>query len=129
MQNGERRLGRGGGRGSQTLGVFEIPLTSFQVICTLHRRFPTTFSPSLVDILTSAIAAPSRAALSALPPDQREKEDAARVTRQRPVLRVCSELALVGVIKDSPNRSGGEWIMKAIKELVRHILLRRMDLG
>lgn len=78
-------------------------------------------------MLASAIAAPSRAALSALPPDQREKEDTARITRQRPVLRVCSELALVGVIKDSPSRSGGEWIMKAIKELVDHILPRRMD--
>lgn len=91
-----------------------------QVICTLHRRFPTSFSPTFVDMLASAIAAPSRTALSALPPDQREKEDAARISRQRPVLRVCSELALVGVIKDSPTRSGGEWIMKAIKELVQH---------
>jgi regulator of nonsense transcripts 2 len=50
--------------------------------------------------------------------EQREKEDAARVTRQRPILRVCSELALVGIIRDAPNRSGGEWIMKTVKELV-----------
>ncbi|KAF8843012.1 ARM repeat-containing protein [Paxillus ammoniavirescens] len=89
-----------------------------EVICTLHRRFPTSFTPAFVNFLSSAIAAPSRAALSALPPDQREKEDAARVSRQRPVLRVCSELALVGVIKDSPTRSGGEWIMKVIKDLL-----------
>ncbi|KAF8557593.1 ARM repeat-containing protein [Imleria badia] len=89
-----------------------------EVICTLHRRFPTSFSPTFVDMLASAIAPPSRAALSALPPDQREKEDAARITRQRPVIRVCSELALVGVIRDSPSRSGGEWIMKSIKELL-----------
>lgn len=110
------------------LCVPEFTLTYFQVICTLHRRFPTSFSPTFVDMLASAIAPPSRAALSALPPDQREKEDAARITRQRPVLRVCSELALVGVIKDSPTRSGSEWIMKAIKELVRRILLRRAGL-
>jgi regulator of nonsense transcripts 2 len=50
--------------------------------------------------------------------EQREKEDTSRVVRQRPVLRVCSELALVGVIQDGPTRSGGEWIMKALKELV-----------
>lgn len=110
------------------LWVFEIVLTYSQVICTLHRRFPTLFSPTFVDMLTSAIAAPSKTALSALPPDQREKEDAARISRQRPVLRVCSELALVGVIRDSPTRSGGEWIMKAIKELVEHILLPRTGL-
>lgn len=50
--------------------------------------------------------------------EQREKEDSARVVRQRPVLRVCSELALVGIIKDAPDRSGAEWIMKAVKDLV-----------
>lgn len=41
------------------------------------------------------------------------------MTRQRPVLRVCAELALVGIIRDAPGKSGGEWIMKAIRELVR----------
>ena len=76
-----------------------------------------------MNLLATAIAAPSKAALSALPPDQREKEDAARITRQRPVLRVCSELALVGVIKDAPTKSGGVWIMKTVKELVGHVLL------
>ena len=50
--------------------------------------------------------------------EQREKEDSIRITRQRPVLRVCAELALVGIIKDGPKRSGGEWMMKVIRELV-----------
>ena len=50
--------------------------------------------------------------------DQRDKEDSARIVRQRPVLRVSAELALVRVIQDAPGRSGGEWVMKAIKELV-----------
>ena len=52
--------------------------------------------------------------------EQKEKEDAARISKQRPVLRVCSELALVGIIrdKDAPNRSGGEWVMKTLKDLV-----------
>ncbi|KAI6046075.1 ARM repeat-containing protein [Pisolithus marmoratus] len=89
-----------------------------EVMCSLHRRFPASFTPALVNLLSSSLAAPSRATLSTLTPDQREKEDAARVSRQRPVLRVCSELALVGVIRDSPTRSGAEWIMKVIKELL-----------
>lgn len=54
-----------------------------------------------------------------MPQEQREKEETARVVRQRPVLRVCAELALVGIINDSPTRSGGEFIMKALKDLVR----------
>jgi regulator of nonsense transcripts 2 len=51
-------------------------------------------------------------------PEQREREETSRIVRQRPVLRLCSELALVGVIRDTPGRSGAEWIMKAIKDLV-----------
>ena len=69
--------------------------------------------------LSSALSAPPRASLAALSPEQREKEDTARVTRQRPLIRVCSELALVGIIKDASDRSGAEWMMKMIKELVR----------
>ena len=89
-----------------------------QIISALHNRFSTTFTPALVSSLSAALSAPSRTALSALAPEQREKDDSARITRQRPVLRVCAELALVGIIRDAPSRSGGEWIMKALKELV-----------
>ena len=85
----------------------------------LHRRFPNSFTPGLVSALSAALAPPNRTALAALAPEQREKEDTARVTRQRPVLRVCAELALVGIIRDGPGRSGGEWMIKVIKDLVR----------
>ncbi|KAJ7770128.1 ARM repeat-containing protein [Mycena maculata] len=92
--------------------------SAVEVISLLHRRFPSAFTPAIVSSLSSALAAPSRAALAVLAPEQREKEDASRVTRQRPALRVCSELALVGIIRDGPGRSGGEWIMKVLKELL-----------
>jgi regulator of nonsense transcripts 2 len=72
--------------------------------------------------LLAALAAPPRSSLASLSSEQREKEDAARIGKQRPILRVCSELVLVGIIRDSPDRSGGEWIMKVLKELVRFIL-------
>ncbi len=65
------------------------------------------------------LAPPSQATLSGLTPEQREKEDSSRISRQRPALRVCAELALVGIIKDGPDRSGGEWMMKVIRQLVR----------
>lgn len=92
--------------------------SSVEVISALHRRFPTAFTHPLISSLSAALGAPSRAALSALPPEQREKEDSARVSRQRPLLRVCSELALVGIITDGQKRSGGEWIMKVLRELL-----------
>lgn len=71
--------------------------------------------------LSSALSAPPRASLAALPLEQREKEDSARVIRQRPILRVCSELALVAIIKDASGRSGAEWVMKVMKELVSSV--------
>ncbi|KAF4563394.1 hypothetical protein EYR36_003837 [Pleurotus pulmonarius] len=89
-----------------------------EVICALHRRFPVAFTQNFVPLLGTALSAPSRASLASLAPEQREKEDTARVIRQRPLLRVCSELALVGIIKDAADKSGGEWIMKAIKDLL-----------
>lgn len=89
-----------------------------QVISALHRRFPASFTPALVTTLGSALAPSNKAALAAMVPEQREKEETVRVTRQRPILRVCAELALVGVIRDSPTRSGGEWILKALRDLV-----------
>lgn len=93
-----------------------------QVISAVHRRFPKTFTPALISDISAAISAPPRSTLATLTPEQREKDDAARVTRQRPVVRVSSELALVGIIKDAPDRSGAEWIMKAMKDLVRLII-------
>ena len=101
-------------------------IVGLQVISAIHRRFPTTFTPRAVTSLSVALAAPSRASVAGLPPEQREKEDAARVAKQRPILRVCSELALVGIIRDAPGRSGGEWIMKVLKELVRCLLSKQV---
>ncbi|KAF7321619.1 Nonsense-mediated mRNA decay factor [Mycena kentingensis (nom. inval.)] len=92
--------------------------SAVEIISLLHRRFPATFTPGVVSALALALVAPSRASLASLPQEQREKEDASRVSRQRPVLRVCCELALVGIIRDAPNRSGGEWIMKIVKDLL-----------
>lgn len=89
-----------------------------EVISALHRRFPTSYTPTVVNALGQVLAPPNKAALAAMTPEQREKEDGARLARQRPVLRVSAELALVGVIRDAEGRAGGEWIMKVIKDLL-----------
>ena len=99
--------------------ILDMHICTPQVISALHRRFPTTFTPALITALASVLVPSNKAALAAMAPEQREKEEAARVTRQRPVIRVCAELALVGVIRDAPSRSGGEWIMKVLRDLVR----------
>ena len=77
------------------------------------------FTPALVAALATALAPSNKATLAVMAPEQREKEETARVARQRPLIRVCAELALVGVIRDGPSRSGGEWTMKALRDLVR----------
>lgn len=91
----------------------------------MHRRFGSSFTDALLSNLASSLAPQNRVALSALPSEQREKEESARVVRQRPVLRVYAELALVGIVNDGPNRSGGETIMKILKELVRNDSIRK----
>lgn len=110
----------------------------------MHQRFPRAFTPALVSLLNIALTPPQRiagsgpstqasasistgnitvaaaptAVSSQISAELKEKEDSARVARQRPVLRVCAESALVGIIRDGPGRSGGEWMMKALKDLV-----------
>lgn len=92
--------------------------SAVEIICAVHQRFPSTFTPNLVNLLRGALSAPDKLALAAMSVEQRDKEESSRITRQRPVLRVSAELALVGVIKDAPDRGGGEWIMKILKELL-----------
>lgn len=98
--------------------------TYSQVISNLHRRFPKIYDAPLIASFASSLAPPARAQPGALPSEQREKEDSARVGRQRPILRVSSELALVGIISDGPGKSGGEWIMKVLKDLVSPALVK-----
>ncbi|KIY66874.1 ARM repeat-containing protein [Cylindrobasidium torrendii FP15055 ss-10] len=90
--------------------------SAVEVISAIHRRFPHAYTPGLVSGLALALAGPGKP--TGIPVEQREKDDAARLTRQRPVFRVCSELALVGIIADAPGKSGGEWMMGILKGLI-----------
>lgn len=116
-----------------------------QIISALHRRLPKAYTPSINSLLNTALLPPQRASgasataqpnvapsagstgpgsAASLAAELKEKEDASRVTRQRPVLRVCAELALVAIIRDAPGKSGGEWMMKVMKDLVGVIAIR-----
>jgi len=74
-------------------------------------------------MLVQALAAPPRGNAPIANAEIQEKEVASRIARQRPILRVSAELALVGII-GSDTKSGGEWVMKLMKDLVRCLRLR-----
>ena len=66
----------------------------------LHQRFgPSEFTEYLGWLLGKGMSTPDRAALKALAPDVREKEEKDRLVRQRVLLRVVTELWLVGVLR------------------------------
>ena len=69
-------------------------------------------------MLVQALAGPPRNSVAGVSTEIQEKEVAARISRQRPILRVSAELALVGFI-GSDTKTGGEWVMKITKDLVR----------
>jgi len=90
-----------------------------QIMCAIHRRFPDV----LLHVVQEQLAPPNRAKDAAANTPAREREDAERVIKQKAALRLCAELALVSVIQDAPGRSGGEWIIKTVKGLVRITIL------
>ncbi|KAG8901047.1 hypothetical protein FRB99_005589 [Tulasnella sp. 403] len=92
--------------------------SAVEIISLLHRRFPSDFTPPFLSGLAQGLIPPSKQALASLSQEQREKDESARVLRQRPLLRVYIELALVGILQDAPGRSGGETIYKTIKDLL-----------
>ncbi|KZT57798.1 ARM repeat-containing protein [Calocera cornea HHB12733] len=96
--------------------------SAVEIISALHRRFPKTFTPALLASLLAILAPPPKAvAAPAQTSDQKEKEDSARISRQRPVLRICAELAMVGIWRsDDGARSGGEGVIKVLRDLLSH---------
>ncbi|KAI9348756.1 armadillo-type protein [Zopfochytrium polystomum] len=70
-------------------------------ICSLlHQRF-AEFTPALVPNLVKALGPPPNSA--GMTPEQKEREEAARVPKQRGMLRLFTELYLVGIVVDPPN--------------------------
>ncbi|KAK3390466.1 armadillo-type protein [Podospora didyma] len=71
-----------------------------EIASALHQRFgPIEFTEHLGWLLGKAMATPDKSALKALPTDVREKEEKERLVRQRVLLRVVTELWLVGVLR------------------------------
>ncbi|KAI9293747.1 ARM repeat-containing protein [Neoconidiobolus thromboides FSU 785] len=72
-----------------------------EVISALHQRFPDTFTIELFDVVRKMLSvAPTKTSLLVQPNQNtvdKEKEDASRILKQRTVLKVITEIWLVGV--------------------------------
>ncbi|KAL7926332.1 armadillo-type protein [Trichoderma austrokoningii] len=77
-----------------------------EIVSALHQRFgPTEFTEYLTWLLGKGMATPDRSILKSLPAEVREKEEKERITRQRALLRVITELWLVGVLRTLDDAS------------------------
>ncbi|KAI0132458.1 MIF4G domain-containing protein [Xylariales sp. AK1849] len=71
-----------------------------EIVSALHQRFgPSDFTEYLGWLLGKGMATPDKSLLKSLTPDVREKEEKERLVRQRALLRVVTELWLVGVLR------------------------------
>jgi len=85
-----------------------------EIVSALHQRFgPEEFTTFLAWYIGRGLSTPDRAQLKALAPDVREREEKERIARQRVLLRVATELWLVGVLKSLEDVAKPEEASKA----------------
>ncbi|MBW0469217.1 hypothetical protein O181_008932 [Austropuccinia psidii MF-1] len=72
---------------------------AIEVISALHQRFSTNFSEPFFQQFLSGLALPTKQHLSSLTQEQREREENARILRQRSLLRCLAEFDLVGLLR------------------------------
>ncbi|KAJ2507831.1 mRNA decay protein, partial [Coemansia sp. RSA 2049] len=77
------------------------------VMSALHSRFPLRFTVPLVKQLLKGLAPPVLSALAAMSPEQREKEEQVRLSRQKTLLRVVAEMYLNGLLWGIDSLPGG----------------------
>ncbi|KAF4125293.1 regulator of nonsense transcripts 2, partial [Geosmithia morbida] len=71
-----------------------------EIVSALHQRFgPSEFTEYLAWLLGKGMATPDKSLLKTLSTEAREKEEKERISRQRALLRVVTELWLVGVVR------------------------------
>ncbi|KAI2618797.1 ARM repeat-containing protein [Hypoxylon sp. NC1633] len=73
---------------------------AIEIVSALHQRFgPAEFTEYLGWLLGKGMATPDKSMLKSLSPEVREREEKERLVRQRALLRVITELWLVGVLR------------------------------
>ncbi|KAL4892462.1 armadillo-type protein [Aspergillus ambiguus] len=74
--------------------------TGVEIASALHQRFgPAEFTRQIGWLLGRGLSTPDKGQLKALSPELREREEKDRLSRHRVLLRVVSELWLVGVLR------------------------------
>jgi regulator of nonsense transcripts 2 len=74
--------------------------TGVEIVSALHQRFgPTEFTTYLAWYIGRGLSTPDKSQLKTLAQDVREREEKDRLARQRGLLRVATELWLVGVLR------------------------------
>ena len=94
---------------------------AIEVASCLHARLgaATDFTTGLIAALTAQLKPPSKAALAALQPDHRDKEESSRIVKQRGLLRLVAELEAVGLVsKDGKHVSDGEETHAILRDLL-----------
>ena len=90
-----------------------------EIISALHQRFgPGEYTGVLGWLLGRGMSTPDKVQLKALSQDAREKEEKERMTRQRVLLRVVTELWLVGVLRSLDDVAKPEEVTGRGKENV-----------
>jgi regulator of nonsense transcripts 2 len=82
-------------------------LAATEVVSALHQRFGAQFTSVLAYHLVRALAPSPASYLASLSSEQREKDESSRVNRQRNLLKVVTELWLVGVLRTVQDASDG----------------------
>lgn len=96
-----------------------------EVVSALHGRFPDAYTAQLRTGLLASLKGPGVGAGAGMDRDAREKEEGARVTRQRGLLRVVAEFELVGIVAKEGGRGAvGDVSWAILKELVSNTLLK-----
>ncbi|KAK8207229.1 armadillo-type protein [Phyllosticta capitalensis] len=90
-----------------------------EIVSALHQRFgPQEFTGYIGWLVGRGLATPDKAHLKTLPQDVKEKEEKDRLQRQRVLLRVATELWLVGVLRSLEDVTRPEEAVKT-KETVK----------
>ncbi|WVR08877.1 hypothetical protein IAU60_005936 [Kwoniella sp. DSM 27419] len=102
------------GRGDSEIAV--------DVIVHLHTRLTPDFLPALIQPLLGLLSSPSSTAASTGPASkdgdkEKEKEDKERLARQRPVLRIVAELAMIGAWAEGATKGTAE-VGKVLKSFM-----------
>jgi len=86
-----------------------------EIVSALHQRFgPGEFTEYLAWLLGKGMATPDKSFLKSLPQETREKEEKERIARQRALLRVVTELWLVGVLRTLDDAAKPDDATKAV---------------